>query len=228
MVLTLSYLWLPFMILPVYAGFERLPDSLLDASADLGARPGRTFRSVVLPSIFPSVVAGSIFTFSLSLGDYITVDIVGGTTQMLGNVVYDNQVLRPAVRRGHGLRHGRRSWSSTCGWCGVPVPWRTSDDVMSTGTGHAGLLRGVVALTLAFIYVPLLVVVINAFNPDRVSTWPPSGFTLDWWRKALTNQGARDAVLVSVQVGPRAPPLLALVLGTPGLVRAAALRLLRP
>ncbi len=91
-VLTLSYLWLPFMVLPVYAGFERLPDSLLDASGDLGARPGRTFRSVVLPAIFPSVVAGSIFTFSLSLGDYITVDIVGGKTQMLGNVVYDNQV----------------------------------------------------------------------------------------------------------------------------------------
>ena len=91
-VLTLSYLWLPFMILPVYAGFERLPDSLLDASGDLGARPGRTFRSVVLPAILPSVAAGSIFTFSLSLGDYITVDIVGGKTQMLGNVVYDNQV----------------------------------------------------------------------------------------------------------------------------------------
>lgn len=91
-VLTLSYLWLPYMILPVYAGFERLPDSLLDASGDLGARPWRTFRSVVLPAIFPSLVAGSIFTFSLSLGDYITVDIVGGKTQMLGNVVYDNQV----------------------------------------------------------------------------------------------------------------------------------------
>jgi len=91
-VLTLSYLWLPFMVLPIYAGFERLPSSLLDASGDLGAKPARTFRSVVMPAIVPSVVAGSIFTFSLSLGDYITVDIVGGNTQMLGNVVYDNQV----------------------------------------------------------------------------------------------------------------------------------------
>ena len=91
-VLTLAYLWLPFMVLPIYAGFERLPDSLLEASGDLGARAGRTFRSVVMPAIVPSVVAGSIFTFSLSLGDYITVDIVGGRTQMLGNVVYDNQV----------------------------------------------------------------------------------------------------------------------------------------
>ena len=87
-VIVLSYLWLPYMILPVYAGFERLPNSLLEASADLGAKAGRTFRSVVLPTIVPGVIAGSIFTFSLSLGDYITVEIVGGKTQLLGNVVY--------------------------------------------------------------------------------------------------------------------------------------------
>ncbi|AUI65006.1 ABC transporter permease [Amycolatopsis sp. BJA-103] len=89
-VITLSYLWLPYMILPIYAGLERLPNSLVDASGDLGARPFRTLRSVVLPVTFPAVVAGSIFTFSLSLGDYIAVKIVGGTSQMLGNVVYDN------------------------------------------------------------------------------------------------------------------------------------------
>ncbi|NEA26097.1 ABC transporter permease [Actinomadura bangladeshensis] len=89
-VLVLSYLWLPYMILPVYTGLERLPDSLLDASGDLGARPLRTFRAVLLPLVFPSLVAGSIFTFSLSLGDYITVKIVGGSQQLLGNVVYDN------------------------------------------------------------------------------------------------------------------------------------------
>jgi putative spermidine/putrescine transport system permease protein len=90
-VATLAYLWLPFMVLPVYAGFERLPDSLLEASSDLGARPGRTVRSVALPMIVPSLIAGSIFTFSLSLGDYITVKNVGGKTQMLGNLVYDRQ-----------------------------------------------------------------------------------------------------------------------------------------
>ncbi|GAA3820160.1 ABC transporter permease [Nocardioides panacisoli] len=89
-VITLSYLWLPFMILPIYAGLERLPDSMLEASMDLGARTGHTLRRVVLPTLFPAVVAGSIFTFSLSLGDYITVQIVGGANQMLGNVVYDN------------------------------------------------------------------------------------------------------------------------------------------
>jgi len=90
LILTLSYLWLPYMILPIYAGFERLPGSLLEASADLGARNGTTLRRVVLPAVFPAIVAGSIFTFSLTLGDYIAVRIVGGANQMLGNVVYDN------------------------------------------------------------------------------------------------------------------------------------------
>ena len=89
-VLTLAYLWLPFMILPIFAGLERLPDSLLEASADLGATAQQTLRSVVLPMVFPALVAGSLFTFSLSLGDYITVRIVGGASQMLGTVVYDN------------------------------------------------------------------------------------------------------------------------------------------
>jgi len=89
-VITLSYLWLPYMILPMYAGLERLPNSLLEASADLGASTAMTMRRVVLPVLFPAFIAGSIFTFSLTLGDYIAVKIVGGANQMLGNVVYDN------------------------------------------------------------------------------------------------------------------------------------------
>ena len=89
-VIVLAYLWLPYMILPIYAGLERLPDSLVEASADLGGRSGRTFRSVILPLAWPAVVAGSVFTFSLSLGDYITVQIVGGKQQMIGNLIYTN------------------------------------------------------------------------------------------------------------------------------------------
>jgi putative spermidine/putrescine transport system permease protein len=89
-ILTLAYLWLPYMILPIYAGLERLPDSLLEASADLGGGPGVTLRRVIVPMAFPAVVAGAIFTFSLSLGDYIAVTIVGGANQMLGTVVYAN------------------------------------------------------------------------------------------------------------------------------------------
>ncbi|WP_181796464.1 ABC transporter permease [Streptomyces sp. WELS2] len=89
-VLTLTYLWLPYMILPLHTALEQLPAGLLEASADLGARPGRTFRSVVLPLVLPSAAAGSVFTFSLSLGDYITVQIVGGKTQLIGNLVYSH------------------------------------------------------------------------------------------------------------------------------------------
>jgi putative spermidine/putrescine transport system permease protein len=89
-VITLTYLWLPYMILPVYAALASMRGSYLDAAADLGAKPWRSFRTIVMPTIWPSVVAGSIFTFSLSLGDYITVQLVGGTTQMIGNVVYQN------------------------------------------------------------------------------------------------------------------------------------------
>jgi putative spermidine/putrescine transport system permease protein len=88
----LSYLWLPYMILPIYAGLDRIPDSLLEASADLGARNGTTFRRVVFPIVFPALVAGSIFTFSLTLGDYITPDLVSDA-KFIGNVIYDNSSL---------------------------------------------------------------------------------------------------------------------------------------
>jgi putative spermidine/putrescine transport system permease protein len=85
-----SYLWLPYMILPIYAGLERIPDSLLSASEDLGAKPFETFRRVILPMAFPAVVAGSIFTFSLTLGDYITPSLVSPDTQFIGNVVFSS------------------------------------------------------------------------------------------------------------------------------------------
>ncbi|HXR59930.1 MAG TPA: ABC transporter permease [Solirubrobacterales bacterium] len=87
--LVMSYLWLPYMILPIYAGLERLPDSLISASEDLGASPFTTFRRVILPLTFPAVVAGSIFTFSLTLGDYITPRLVSND-QFIGNVIFGN------------------------------------------------------------------------------------------------------------------------------------------
>jgi putative spermidine/putrescine transport system permease protein len=86
-----SYLWLPFMIVPVYGAIERIPDSLLEASGDLGARSWRTLRSVMLPLALPGIVAGSIFTFSLTLGDFITPLLIGGSnSQFIGNVIYSN------------------------------------------------------------------------------------------------------------------------------------------
>lgn len=89
----LSYLWLPYMILPVYAGLLNLPPSVVAASADLGAKPLRTFTSVILPMVKPAILAGSVFTFSLSLGDYLSVQIVGGNSEMLGNMIADNVAL---------------------------------------------------------------------------------------------------------------------------------------
>ena len=87
--LVMSYLWLPYMILPIFAGLERIPNSLISASEDLGAKPFTTFRRVILPLAFPAVVAGSIFTFALTLGDYITPKLVSNN-QFIGNVVYNN------------------------------------------------------------------------------------------------------------------------------------------
>jgi putative spermidine/putrescine transport system permease protein len=87
--LVMSYLWLPYMILPIFAGLERIPNSLISASEDLGAKPFRTFRKVILPLAFPAVVAGSIFTFALTMGDYITPRLVSNN-QFIGNVVFNN------------------------------------------------------------------------------------------------------------------------------------------
>ena len=91
MFLVFTYIWLPFMILPVQAALERVPGSLIEASADLGARPRQTFRTVILPLAFPGIVAGSIFTFSLTLGDYIIPYIVGTSSLFIGQAVYMQQ-----------------------------------------------------------------------------------------------------------------------------------------
>jgi len=83
-----TYLWLPYMVIPIFAGLERVPGSLVEASSDLGARTWTTFRRIVFPLVLPAVVAGSIFTFSLTLGDYITPTLVSNT-RFMGNVIYD-------------------------------------------------------------------------------------------------------------------------------------------
>jgi putative spermidine/putrescine transport system permease protein len=91
MFLVFTYIWLPFMILPTQAALERVPRGLIEASADLGARPFTTFRKVILPLAFPGVVAGSIFTFSLTLGDYIIPYIIGSSRFFIGQAVYVHQ-----------------------------------------------------------------------------------------------------------------------------------------
>ncbi len=85
------YMWLPFMILPIMAAIERIPGSCLEASADLGARPAQTLRQVILPLAMPGIAAGSIFSFSLTLGDYIIPQVIGNSTLYIGQVVYRQQ-----------------------------------------------------------------------------------------------------------------------------------------
>ena len=138
--ITLAYLWLPYMILPMYAGLERVPDSLFEASADLGGGTWTTIRRVVLPMAFPAIVAGSIFTFSLSLGDYIAVKIVGGTSQLLGNVVYDN------VGAANNLPFAAAVATVPVvvmvvylARRGVPVRWRTCEPSMTLSRARGSL-----------------------------------------------------------------------------------------
>jgi putative spermidine/putrescine transport system permease protein len=88
--LVMTYMWLPYMVIPIYAGLERIPNTLLSASEDMGAKPLTTFRRVILPLVFPAVVAGSIFTFSLTLGDFIAPSLVGSGEQFIGTIVRDN------------------------------------------------------------------------------------------------------------------------------------------
>lgn len=96
-ILTLTYLWFPYMALPVYTAIRQIPNSLFDASADLGGKSFATIFRVVMPLIKPAVIAGSVFTFSLSLGDYLAARFVGGATQMIGSIIASNINLNPPV-----------------------------------------------------------------------------------------------------------------------------------
>jgi putative spermidine/putrescine transport system permease protein len=91
MFIVFVYVWLPYMVLPIQAALERVPGSLLEASGDLGARPFETFRRITLPLAFPGVVAGSIFTFSLTLGDFIVPTVLGNSSFFIGQAVYSHQ-----------------------------------------------------------------------------------------------------------------------------------------
>ena len=159
--LVMSYLWLPYMIIPIYAGLERIPDSLISRlRGPRGAARLTTFRRVILPLVFPAVVAGSIFTFSLTLGDYITP--VAGLEQPVHRqrrLLQHRQ--QPAVRRGLRDGPGRgddRLPADRPAARGLRAPMRLSI------RSQTPCLRIAVGLTLAFIYVPLIVILIYAFN----------------------------------------------------------------
>ena len=168
-------MWLPYMILPIYAGLERDPSSLLEASADLGGARGTTFRRVVLPLVFPAVVAGSIFTFSLTLGDYIIPDLVSDA-KFIGNVIYDNSALGNCpVAAAYSMVPivimlvvpARRPAAGR-----VRVPVRAARDGRVRLESAFGL-RVATGSCSAFLYIPLLVLAINAFNASCSQAWPP-------------------------------------------------------
>ncbi len=96
-IITLTYLWFPYMALPVFTAIRQIPNSLFDASADMGAKSFTTIFRVVLPLIVPAIIAGSVFTFSLSLGDYLAARFTGGATQMIGSIIASNINLNPPV-----------------------------------------------------------------------------------------------------------------------------------
>ena len=102
-ILTLTYLWFPYMALPVYTAIRQIPPNLFDASSDMGAKGFITIYRVVLPLITPAVIAGSVFTFSLSLGDYLAARFTGGATQMIGSIIAQNINLNPPVAAAYSM-----------------------------------------------------------------------------------------------------------------------------
>ena len=202
-----SYLWLPYMILPLYAGLERIPTSLVEASSDLGGRAWTTFRRIVLPLAFPGLVAGSIFTFSLTLGDYITPDAV------LRRPVHRQRGLRPRGRVGQ--RPVRRRLRDDPGRGGrrLPAPrapTRRVRGALTERTRSAGsALRIATALTLLFLYVPIAIIAIYAFNDSRNQSWGNlidsiasnglGAFSFRWFEAALDNRQVRESFFTSVE-----------------------------
>ena len=182
--LVFLYIWLPFMILPVQAALERLPPSLLQASADLGARPRQTFRYVVLPLAIPGIAAGSIFTFSLTLGDFIVPQLVGPPGYFIGNMVYSQQGAIGNMPMAAAFTLVP-FFLKLAAWGGV-----------------------------VFLHFPILIIAAYAFNTeDAAFSFPPQGLTLRWFSVAAQRSDILDAVTLSLKVAALAT-LMALVLGT--------------
>ena len=207
--LVFTYLWLPFMILPIYAGLERIPSSLLEASADLGGRSFTTFRKVILPLAFPAVVAGSIFTFSLTLGDYIAPGLITNE-QFIGTVIYNirSQALPTAAAYSFVPDRDRRRLPPR----GAP-PQGVRLPLMTESRLTRLLLRLGTAATLVFIYVPLAIVGLYAFNENVTQKWPIENYSTKWFSVAFHDEAVREALVLSVLAGLGATAI-ALVLGT--------------
>ena len=193
---------------------ERVPESLIEAAADLGARRWRAVRDVVLPLALPGVVAGSIFTFSLTLGDYITPILVGGAgSTFIGNVVYSNVGIANNVPFAAALTT-------------VPVvimvvylldrqaPRRLRGAVEVEGIWtRLRALRVWAVLILLFLFIPIVLIFFYAFNTSNIESWPIPGLTHKWFARRGTTPRCGRPLVLSLQAG-LAATALALVLGS--------------
>ena len=197
-----TYIWLPFMILPSRRRSSASPTRYLEASRDLGARGWTTFRRVVLPLALPGIVAGSIFTFSLTLGDYITPTLVGGAgSEFIGNVVYRNVGIAnnvpfaaafatvPLVVMGVYLR-----------WRAAPARSRRCERRAARHADRARRLDG--RLILLFLFVPIALIVLYAFNPSNIQSWPLAGLLArSGSAQPGTTRRSRDALVAVAEGG---------------------------
>ncbi len=176
------YVWLPFMILPIQAALERVPGNLIEASGDLGADSRQTFRHVLFPLALPGIVAGSIFTFSLTMGDYIIPQIVGTSRLFIGQAVYAQQGTAGNIRL---LPPSRSSRSSS--WAFIsqsPNAWGLRC-ALTAPNPQAFPSRSQPASAFAFLHLPILLIFVYAFTTEEKSfQWPPPGFTTKWFAVA--------------------------------------------
>ena len=209
MFIVFVYMWLPFMILPLAAALERVPGSLLQASADLGARPAQTFRTVMLPLALPGLAAGSVFTFSLTLGDYIIPSVVGAPGYFIGMMVYQQQgtagniplaaafSVVPIVLIMIYLAIAKRCGSVRCALAPALESGRRSAARLAAYAG------------LAFMHIPVLVIMLYAFTTeDRTYEFPPPGLTLHWFEARVR---ARRHLGSDAPVAWRLPPCATLL-----------------
>jgi putative spermidine/putrescine transport system permease protein len=213
--LVFVYVWLPYMILPMQAALERVPNSMLEASADLGASRAQTFRTVILPLALPGVIAGSIFTFSLTLGDYIIPQIVGTSSRFIGLAVYQLQGTAGNI-------------PLAAAFAVVPIlimliylTWPNGrGPSMHSDRASWGLKIAAVG-GLLFLHLPILLIFLYAFTTEDASyQFPPPGLTTQWFGVAWNREDIWPPLYLSL--GRHHRHLLAMILGT--LVAAAMAR----
>ena len=199
--LVFTYIWFPFMVLPVYAALERVPYSYVEASADLGGRGLTTLRRVILPLAVPGLAAGSIFTFSLTLGDYIAPSLVGGPgSSLIGNGrlreprAREQRAVRGRVRDGPARDHGRLPRADE-------APRGVREPLMET-RAHPHRALGLGGARLPFLWIPLAIMGVYAFNSSNIQSWPIPGFTTKWFSEAWNDEEVRDGAL-AVAAGRR-------------------------